>query len=100
MEEIAMVTTKTTTPRHEEITLTGKELLARVRKLVDVGNVRRVAIQTERRRTLIEIPLLLGTSSDAMKPVWAAVSSLGRCVPSCIVVVEREVAWPTAAAAH
>lgn len=58
-----MVTTSTTTPRQAEITLHSEELLARIRELVDVGNVRRVVIKTERRRTLIEIPL-------------------GRCVPS------------------
>jgi hypothetical protein len=88
----------TRAPCVEQFTVTGQELLTRIKQLVDVGNVRRVVIRTERRRTLIEIPLPLGTRSDALEPVWAAVSSLGRCMPSCTVVVEREVAWPTAGA--
>ena len=79
----------------EQLTLTGDELVAGIKRLVDVGNVRRVAIQTDRRRTLIEIPLPLGTRSDVLDPVWAAVRSLGRCVRRCSVVVEREIAWPT-----
>lgn len=84
----------------ERFTVAGDELLTHVRRLVDAGDVRRITIQTERRRTLIEIPQLLGAASDALAPVWAAVSSLGRYVPNCTVVVEREVAWPSRRAAR
>lgn len=78
----------------ERFALAGDELLTHVRRLVDVGDVRRITIQTDRRRTLIEIPQLLGAASDTLAPVWAAVRSLGRSMPNCTVVVEREVAWP------
>ena len=87
-----------TAPCVERLAVTGKELLARVREQVDVGNVRRVVISTDRQHTLIEIPLPIGTRSDALEPIWAAVRSLGECVPNCRVVIEREVAWPKAAA--
>jgi Domain of unknown function (DUF4342) len=85
----------TTSTCTERLTFASSELAARVRQLVDVGNVRRLAIQTERRRTLVELPGLLGCTSDALEPVWAALSALGQCAPTWTVVVEREPSWPT-----
>jgi hypothetical protein len=84
-----------TDPCVERTTLAGDELLTHVRRLVDAGNVRRIAIQTERQRTLIEIPRLLGAASESLDPVWGAVRSLGDQLARCTIVVEREVAWPT-----
>lgn len=81
-------------PCTERMTVAGDELVARVRRLVDAGNVRRIAIQTERHRTLIEIPRLLGCESDVLEPVWRALSALGQRGVSWTVVVEREPGWP------
>ena len=84
-----------TTRCTERMTVASDELVARVRQLVDAGDVRRVAIQTERRRTLIEIPCLLGCASEGLEPVWRALSALGQRGVSWTVVVEREPGWPT-----
>jgi hypothetical protein len=84
----------TTPPCTERLTVASGELATRVRQLVDVGNVRRVAIQTERRRTLIEIPGLLGCTGEALDLVWPALSAMGQRGPSWTVVVERELGWP------
>lgn len=83
------------TPCTERLTVASDELVARVRQLVTAGNVRRLAIQTEHGRTLIEIPGLLGCASDALEPVWCALTALGQRGVSWTVVVEREPGWPT-----
>ena len=83
-----------TPPCTERLTVASRELAALVRQLVDVGNVRRVAIQTERRRTLIEIPGPLGCTGDALEPVWLALSALGQRGSSWTLVIERELGWP------
>jgi hypothetical protein len=80
----------------ERLTVASGELVARVRQLVDAGDVRRVAIQTERRRTLIEMPGLLGCTSEAVEPVLRALDAIGQSGVSWTVVVEREPGWPTA----
>jgi len=85
----------TTRPCTERMTVASDELVARVRQLVAAGDVRRVAIQTERRRTLIEIPGLLGCVRDGLEPVWRALSALGQRGVSWTVVVERQPGWPT-----
>jgi hypothetical protein len=90
-----VIMSSTTPPCTECLTVASSELAAQVRQLVEVGNVRRVAIQTEHRRTLIEIPGLLGCTGEALEPVWPALSALGQRGPSWTVVVERELGWPT-----
>lgn len=81
-------------PCTERMTVASDELAARVRQLVAAGDVRRVSIQTERRRTLIEIPGLLGCVGDGLEPVWRALNALGQRGVSWTVVVEREPGWP------
>ena len=86
-----------TTPQcTERLTVARGELVARVRQLVQTGDVRRVAIQTERRRTLIEMPGLLGCTSEAVEPVLRALDALDQSGVSWTVLVEREPGWPTA----
>ena len=86
----------TTAPCTERLTVASGELVARVRQLVDAGDVRRVAIQTERRRTLIEMPGLLGCTSEAVEPVLHALEALDQSGVSWTVLIEREPGWPTA----
>lgn len=76
-------------PRVEEVSITGDELLAKVKELVHEGDVRRIIIKNEDGKTLIEIPLTLGVVGALLLPVAAAVGAIAALASRCTIVVER-----------
>jgi hypothetical protein len=64
----------------EELTVTGQELVERVKKLVAEGNVRRLIIRKPDGESLLEIPLTAGVVAGGavtiMAPVLAALGAL------------------------
>jgi hypothetical protein len=64
----------------EELTVTGSELVERIKKLVAEGNVRRLIIRKPDGESLLEIPLTAGVVAGGavtiMAPVLAAVGAL------------------------
>jgi hypothetical protein len=73
----------------EELTATGDELVARVRQLVQEGNVRRVIV-THEGRTLLEIPLTLGVVGALLALQVAALGALAALITRCTLTIERE----------
>lgn len=82
-------TTTTTGPRTEEFRLTGEELIAKIKELVNEGNIRRIVIKNEEGSTLIEVPVTLGVIGALLLPVWAAIGALAAVATNCAIVVER-----------
>ena len=79
----------------EQFTMRGAETLARLRRVIHEGNVRRIWIKGADGRTLSEIPSLLGVRGGLrMLPVWAAVGALASVSGQLTVEVSREPAWP------
>ena len=79
--------------RVEEFVVSGETLIGTVKELLHEGNIRRVSLQTEEGRTLIEVPLTFGVAGAAaaalLTPVWAAIGAIAAMVTKCRVVVER-----------
>jgi hypothetical protein len=81
--------TTTTEPRTEEFRITGEELIAKTKELVNEGNIRRIVIKNEEGSTLIEVPVTLGVIGALLLPVWAAIGALAAVATNCTIVVER-----------
>jgi hypothetical protein len=79
--------------RTEEFTLNGDEVVAKVKELINEGNIRRLIIRTEDGRTLVEIPLTVGLVGSALAvavaPVIAAIGALAALVTRLSIIVER-----------
>ena len=79
--------------RTEEFVVSGETLIATVKELLHEGNVRRVSLQTEEGKSLIEVPLTFGVAGAAaaalLAPVWAAIGAIAALVTKCKIVVER-----------
>lgn len=64
----------------EELTVTGQELVERIKKLVAEGNVRRLIIRKPDGEALLEIPLTAGVVAGGavtiVAPVLAALGAL------------------------
>jgi CBS domain-containing protein len=75
--------------RTEEFQVSGDTLVAKVKELVQEGNIRRVAIKNEEGRTLIEFPLTLGVVGAVLAPQLAAIGAIAALVTRCVLVVEK-----------
>ena len=73
----------------EEFTVNGEELLAKVKSLVNEGNIRRLIIKDEAGKVLVELPLTIGVVGALLAPVLAAVGAIAALVTKCTIVVER-----------
>jgi hypothetical protein len=73
----------------EEFKVNGEDLVKRVKKLVNEGNIRRIIIKNEKGVTLIEVPLTIGVVGALLIPVWAAIGVIAAMVTNCTVIVEK-----------
>lgn len=80
------MTNKKTT---EEFTVNGEELLAKVKSLINEGNIRRIIIKDTEGKILVEFPLTIGVIGTVLAPILAAVGAIAALVTKCTIVVER-----------
>lgn len=73
----------------EEFSVTGEEILAKIKELIHEGNIRRIIIKDKEGRTLIEVPLTLGVVGAILVPVWAAIGAVAALVAEATLVVEK-----------
>jgi Domain of unknown function (DUF4342) len=73
----------------EEFSVTGEEILAKIKELIHEGNIRRIIIKDKEGRTLIEVPLTLGVVGVILVPVWAAIGAVAALVTEATIVVEK-----------
>ncbi len=74
----------------EEFTVSGDDLVAKVKELVREGNVRRIIINNEEGEVLVEVPLTIGVVGVVFAPVLAAIGALAALVTHCTITVERK----------
>ena len=72
----------------EEFTISGEELLQKVKEVIRKGNIRRIVVKQDD-RTLLEIPLMLGVAGILLKPTLAALGALAALVTDCTIIVEK-----------
>ena len=76
----------------EKFTVSGSELVDKVKQLIREGNVRKVRL-IHQGKTLLEIPLSVGAPAVAVgilaAPVLAAVGALAALLTECTIEVER-----------
>lgn len=78
-----------TDKKTEEFTVNGEELLAKVKSLINEGNIRRIIIKDVDGKTLVELPVTIGVVGALFAPVLAAVGAIAALVTKCTIVVER-----------
>jgi hypothetical protein len=73
----------------EEYSVSGSNLVDRVRELLHEGNVTRVIVKDEGGKTLLEIPATVGVVGVVLAPWLAALGVIAALVANCRIVVER-----------
>ena len=76
----------------EKFTVSGNQLLEKIKQLIREGNIRKVRLVHEG-HTIIEIPLTLGAPAVAVgilaAPVLAALGAFAALVTECTIEVEK-----------
>ena len=76
----------------EKFTVSGSQLVEKVKQLIREGNIRKVRLIHEG-RTVIEIPLSIGAPVAALgiitAPVLAAMAAFAALVTECTIEVEK-----------
>jgi hypothetical protein len=80
----------TKTKKQETFKVDGDRLIAKVKELINEGNVRRIIIKDKEDKSLIEFPLTIGVVGVALAPILAAVGVIAALVTECTITVERE----------
>ena len=73
----------------EEYTVSGSNLVDRVRELLHEGSVTRVIVKDEAGKTLLEIPATVGVLGVVLAPWLAALGVVAALVTKCKIIVER-----------
>lgn len=74
----------------QEFKVKGEDVVKKVKELIKEGNARRIIIQGEDEKTLIEIPLTFGVIGAALLPVFAAVGAIAALLTNCTIIVEKK----------
>lgn len=77
--------------RTEEFKISGDDIMAKLKKLVNEGNVRKIMIKDKKSKTIAEFPLTVGVVGALLVPVLAAVGAIVALATDCVISVEREV---------
>ena len=76
----------------EKFTISGSQLVDKVKQLIHEGNTRKVRL-VHQERTVLEIPLSIGAPAAAMgimmAPVLAAIGAFAALVSECTIEVEK-----------
>ena len=77
---------------NEKFTISGNQLVEKIKQLINEGNIRRVRLLHEG-RTILEIPLTIGAPAAAVTimaaPVLAALGAFAALITECTIEVER-----------
>jgi len=78
----------------EEFKISGDNLIAKVKELIEEGNLRRIIIKNKEGQILLEIPLTVGVVgglvSVTLFPFLAALGAIGALVAQLTIVVEKK----------
>ena len=75
--------------RTEEFRVNGEDLIARIKKLINEGNIRRIIIKDKEGKTVFEIPLTFGVVGALLAPQLAAIGAIAALLSEATVVVEK-----------
>ena len=80
---------KAESTRSQEFKVSGDAVVAKLKELLHEGNVRRIIINNDDGKTLIEIPLTLGVAGALFLPVWAAIGAIAALAANLTIVIEK-----------
>ena len=90
------MTTKTTKKTKKDkvtedsFSVSGEELLKKIKELIREGNVREITIENKEGKTVMVLPLTVGVIGAALLPPLAAVGAIAALLSECTIRVKRK----------
>ena len=75
-------------PTNEKFTVSGGQLVDKVKQLIHEGNIRRIRV-LQQDRVVMEIPLTAGVVAIAVAPLLAALGAFAALATECTIEVEK-----------
>jgi len=75
--------------RTVEFKLSGEDIMAKVRQLIEEGNARRIIVRNADGSNMVEFPLTAGVIGAALMPVYAALGAAVALATNMSIVVEK-----------
>ena len=75
--------------KKEEFKVSGESLVAKVKELINEGNVRKITIKDKSGKEMIMFPLTIGVVGTVIAPVLAALGALAALIGECTITVEK-----------
>ncbi|OGE88285.1 MAG: hypothetical protein A3J07_00635 [Candidatus Doudnabacteria bacterium RIFCSPLOWO2_02_FULL_49_13] len=79
-----------TEEQQEEFKVTGADVKAKVKELIQAGNARKIIIKNEAGESILEIPLTWGAVGAVLAPALAAVGAIAAMLTNCTIVVVKK----------
>jgi len=73
----------------EELSISGEELVAKVKDIVKQGNAKKIIIKGKDGDEILSFPVTVGVAGIVLAPVFAAVGAIAALATECTIVVER-----------
>jgi len=73
----------------ETFTVTGENLLKRIKELISEGNVTKISISDKSGKEIMSFPITLGVIGVVLAPIFAAVGAIAALLTECKITVER-----------
>jgi hypothetical protein len=70
------------------LTVRGEELLAKVRELIQKGNVRRIVVTAEGGETIMELPVTAGVVGAVLAPALVAIGAIAAMAKHYTIVID------------
>ncbi len=74
----------------EEFSVSGEEVVKKVKELLKAGNARKIIIKNEKKETVVEFPLTVGVVGAVILPILAAVGALAALMTKCTIIVVKK----------
>jgi len=75
----------------ESFSISGDDVLKKVRELIHEGNVNKIIIKNEEGFTLLVMPVTIGVVGTILVPWMAAIGAIAALATRCTIDVERRV---------
>ena len=75
--------------KKEEFSVSGKDVVKKVKELIKAGNVRKIIIKRENGKTIMEVPLTIGVVGVALLPILGAIGAVAALLTQCTIIVEK-----------
>ncbi|MFZ4261975.1 DUF4342 domain-containing protein [Sphingobacterium sp. HJSM2_6] len=73
----------------ETFTVTGENLLKRIKELIAEGNVTKISLSDKNGKEILNFPVTIGVIGVVFAPIFAAVGAIAALLTECKITVER-----------